>query len=158
MNPPSLLDIDLLLLKLQQRQQRVLSFQFTHNALPWQAALEQNDTGTATLSVMLELAALPFTAEAAGRRLMSVATLQALNLFWQKHQQPVRIGLSPRRNTVFLVATRVVSADQLEIPAILASLATEVIGLQGAVQVVAACAPWLLSPHQKTGSLRRGKR
>jgi hypothetical protein len=50
-------------MKLRQREKPVLSFQYTLDGLPWQAVLEKHDDGHTTLAVMLELAALPFTAE-----------------------------------------------------------------------------------------------
>jgi hypothetical protein len=153
-NPPSLLDIDLLLMKLQQRAKPVLSFQYTLDGLPWQAVLEKHDDGHTTLAVMLELAALPFTGEDASRRLLTVTLMQALNLHWQRQSHDLCIGLSPRRNTVFLVH-RATFPGIPDLVDLLSYLGQQAVIAQAPLKVIQACAPWLLKSYKKISSLQR---
>ena len=155
--PPSLLDVDLLLLKMRQQEKSVLSFEFTLDGMPWHATLENCPDGSATISMMLELAALPFTAEANQRRLLSTVLIQVLNLHWRQQDQDIRLGLSPRRNTVFLLH-KITCATTPGLYGLLTQLGQQAVAVQGPLRVLKTCAPWLLAPHKKISSLHRPKR
>jgi hypothetical protein len=154
--PPALLDVDLLLLRMQQKENRALAFQFTVDGLPWRATLDKSETGDVVLSVVLELAALPFTAEANQRRLVSTVLIHILNMHWSQQQQDIRLGLSPRRNTLFLVSKTTCTTTP-DLYGLMALMGQKTLALQGSIQVLKTCTPWLLVPHKKISSLQRTK-
>lgn len=145
-SPPALNDVDILLLKMQQQEKPVLTFQFTLNGMPWRVTLEKKEDGSAHVSMMLELAALPFSAEANQRRLASTTLIHLLNTHWAQRGQDIRLGLSPRRNTLFLVQ-KIACPTTPGLCELLTVLAQHVVALQGSLRILKTCTPWLLAPY-----------
>jgi hypothetical protein len=155
--PPALLEVDQLLLCLHHQDKPVLSFQFTLDQLPWQVVLERPAPEVTTLSLMIELAALPFTAENSNRRMAALTLMHALNAHWQRQGQDMQMGLSPRRNTVFLLI-KIALDTSPEMPDLLRLVTEQVLMVRPGLSVLEFCTPWLLQTHKKTSSLSGVKR
>lgn len=139
--PPELPEVDVLRQKLLQKPDHILVFQMDLAGFPWQAVLD-NKSDEVNLVLLLELGALPFSAESREKRIASLAVLENMNLSWEKNGHSWRIGVSPGRNTVHLMLQENLKG-QPGIETLFTAVANHILSVQGALLALKTCNPWL---------------